>query len=146
MSHKGYILPLTVDCQVTGKTECVENGETVTVYLVASGAGDLTEHRETEVHELHRHDGFLCLLAGNYEVLDVIGSLFPGLPGQVNLTQNREIDIPVSIEGVAGNVSGRQRIVRARSGCQGLCLTYPVGLVRHIEHCRNFRDTGIHDD
>ena len=110
VTNESDILPLSVDGKITGKTQSVKDGETVPVNLVSSRTADLTYHGETQVHELHGNDGFLCLLAGNDEVLDVCRSLFPCLAGQVDSTYYREVNVTIGVKGVTGNIVGRDGI------------------------------------
>lgn len=136
VSEQLHVIALAVNRKVAGIGNSVQDGSRILGDRKGSRPAYFTEYLITQVEVFHGHDGSRGLPLALKFIFDLFRDLSPGLAGDMDLAEDREVDVTVLVHGVAGS------IVRAATSRR----SDRVRNLRQIEQCREFLRLAVDKD
>ena len=100
LAQHSDVLTFSLDGEVAGKAEGIEDGETVLVDVVFTGSADFADDRYLLVVETDDDNGVENELLFEDDVLDVFCDLVTGLALDIDFAQGGEVDISALVNGI----------------------------------------------
>ena len=101
LADHGHPVASSVDRQVARHTQGFQQGDTVAGDIERSRTVHFTHHRHLVVQELYRHDRVFDQVSLYQALLDHFRQLHTRQSRHMQLAEDREIDIPITVHQIA---------------------------------------------